>query len=71
MAAWGPDRLDIFVRGTDNALWHLWWDGKWNSWESLGGVLTSGPGAAALAPGYLVIYVKGTDQAIWFKVFTP
>ena len=25
--AWGENRLDVFVRGTDNALWHKWWDG--------------------------------------------
>jgi hypothetical protein len=24
--SWGPDRLDIFVKGTDNALYHKWWD---------------------------------------------
>ncbi len=26
-ASWATDRLDVFVRGTDNALWHKWWDG--------------------------------------------
>jgi hypothetical protein len=25
--SWGPNRMDVFVRGTDNALWHTWWDG--------------------------------------------
>jgi hypothetical protein len=24
-------RLDVFVRGTDYALWHKWWDGA--SWQ--------------------------------------
>ena len=29
--------LDVFVKGTDNALWHKWWDGSsWSGWESLG-----------------------------------
>ena len=94
VASWGPDRLDVFVRGTDNALWHKWWDGtlerlgeprrrltapaavSWGpepdrrlraaapttrcgtsggparlvGWESLGGVLTSGPGASPRGP---------------------
>jgi len=33
-AAWGDNRIDVFVRGTDyeagtdTALWHRWWDGK-------------------------------------------
>jgi hypothetical protein len=44
-----PDgRLDLFVRGNDRALWHktFWPDGHASAWESLGGVLTSGPAAA-------------------------
>src|SRR5207245_2400307 len=35
--SWGANRIDIFVRGTDNALWHKWWDNYWSSWENLGG----------------------------------
>ncbi len=28
VAAWGVNRLDVFVRGaTDNAMYHLWWAG--------------------------------------------
>ncbi|MDD7942985.1 hypothetical protein PHK61_31740, partial [Actinomycetospora lutea] len=23
--SWRSDRIDVFVRGTDNALWHKWW----------------------------------------------
>ena len=26
-ASWGPDRIDLFVRDTDGALLHGWWDG--------------------------------------------
>ena len=44
VSSWAPNRLDTFVRGTDDALWHKWWDGaSWSGWESLGGVLTSEP----------------------------
>ena len=25
--SWGPNRIDCFVIGTDNATWHRWWDG--------------------------------------------
>ena len=27
-SSWAPGRLDVFVRGTDNAMWHKWWDGS-------------------------------------------
>jgi Common central domain of tyrosinase/Repeat of unknown function (DUF346) len=40
--SWASDRLDLFVRGTDNLIYHKWWDGSnWGpsptDWESLGG----------------------------------
>jgi hypothetical protein len=37
-------RLEVFARGTDNALWHIWQtapNNGWSSWASLGGVLFS------------------------------
>jgi hypothetical protein len=43
-----PDgRVDLFVRGNDNALWHktFWPDNRESEWESMGGELTSGPAA--------------------------
>ena len=27
VASWGRDRLDVFVRGTDDQIWHKWFDG--------------------------------------------
>ena len=35
-------RLEVFARGTDRALWHIWQTAPgngWSSWASLGGVL--------------------------------
>jgi hypothetical protein len=68
VSSWGANRLDVFARGTDNALWHKWWDGSaWRGWESLGGVLTSGPGAVSWGPNRIDVFVRGTDNAIWHK----
>ena len=40
-------RIDVFARGTDNGLWHRWWDGStWGGWQNLGGVITTPPGSA-------------------------
>ena len=33
-------RLEVFARGTDNALWHIWQtapNNGWSGWASLGG----------------------------------
>ena len=68
VSSWGPNRLDVFVRGTDNAMWHKWWDGSaWRGWESLGGTQTSGPGAVSWGPNRIDCFVRGTDNALWHK----
>jgi hypothetical protein len=66
-SSWSPNRLDVFVRGTDCALWHKWWDNGWSGWESLGGVLTSPPGAVSWGPNRVDVFVRGTDCALWHK----
>ena len=60
-------RFDIFIRGSDNRLWHIFWNGTaWSSWESLGGVLTSAP-AVTSWNGRLDVFVRGTDQGLWHR----
>jgi hypothetical protein len=65
------DELAVFGRGTDNALWwtHQTASG-WIRWQSLGGVLTSKPGAATSEfgdHGKLVVFARGTDSQIWYR----
>lgn len=68
VSSWGNRRLDLFARGTDNALLHKWWDGStWRGWESLGGVLTSGPAAVSWGPNRIDVFVRGTDDALWHR----
>jgi hypothetical protein len=57
----------VFVRGTDNALWHKWYSGGWHGWESLGGVLTSDPDAVSWGSGRIDVFVRGTDNALWHR----
>jgi peptidoglycan hydrolase-like protein with peptidoglycan-binding domain len=68
VSSWAANRLDCFVRGTDNAMWHKWWNGsKWLGWEKLGGALTSGIGVSSWAANRLDCFVRGTDNAMWHK----
>jgi hypothetical protein len=65
---WAPNRIDVFVVGTDNALWHRWWDGQsWGGWESLGGVLASPPVPVSWGADRLDVFVVGTDNALWHR----
>ena len=74
ISAMGPNRIDVFVQGSDNALWHKWWDGTsggtegvWNEWESLGGVLTSAPAVTTHdANGSMDVFVRGSNNGLWY-----
>jgi hypothetical protein len=66
--SWAPGRLDVFARGTDDALWHpVHSRGRWLSWARLGGVLTSAPAVAAWAPGRLDVFARGVGDALYHK----
>jgi hypothetical protein len=63
--------LSVFGRGTNNALWwtHQMTGGKWSSWQSLGGVITSQPGVTGLTAGSgsVLALARGADGALWFR----
>jgi hypothetical protein len=64
--SWGSNRIDVFARGGDNALWHRWWNGvRWYGWERLGGVLLSAPAVASWSPNRLDVFVIGAQNAMY------
>jgi hypothetical protein len=70
-AAWGPNRLDIFVKGTDDAMYHRYWNGSaWGGYDDLGGVLISAPAAVSWGPNRLDIFAVGTDSAMYHRYWT-
>ena len=63
-------RMEVFVRGADNALWHKWQTAPsngWSDWGTQGGGLTSNITVAANADRRLEFFVRGTDNALWHK----
>jgi hypothetical protein len=73
-ASWDDaSRKDIFVRGSDGALWHAFTDGgAYSGWEYLGGALAggTGPAVAAWSPGRLDMFVVGLDHQLWHKYWS-
>jgi len=69
VCSWAPGRLDVFARGTDNALWHKWWDGSsWSGWQQLGAnPFSSDPAAVSWGPNRIDVFVQGTDNALYHK----
>jgi hypothetical protein len=70
VTAQNANSLDVFVQGTDHALWYDHWDGTtWSGWKSLGGVLPSSPAATSPANGVIDVFVRGTDNALWERPY--
>jgi ABC-type taurine transport system substrate-binding protein len=72
IVAWGPNRIDAFVLGTDRALYHKWWNGSaWGpsvtGYENMGGVCTSAPQVVSWGANRLDVFVTGTDSALYHK----
>lgn len=69
--SWGPNRSDVLMRGSDNALWHSSWNGTaWSAWGRVGGVLTGDPGAVSWGPGRIDVFARGSDNALWHTAWT-
>ena len=60
-------RLEVYVRGGDNAVWYRRYDGTgWSSWTYLAGKTYVSPAAAARRGTSIVdVFVRGTDNAIY------
>ena len=62
---------DVFVHGTDDALWYKQRSGQyWSTWASLGGALNSSPAAVSWGDGRIDVFVRGTDGAVWTRATT-
>ena len=54
--------MHIFVKGSDNALWHSPDNGK--SWESLGGILTSAP-TVVTRGSFIDVFACGSPNGVY------
>ena len=68
VSSWAPDRLDCFVRGGDNRLWHRWWHGSgWSGWEHLGGAIFNDPGAVSWGPDRIDVFAPSGNRRMYHK----
>ena len=64
-------RLELFVRGNDNALWHIWQlavGGSWSEWVSFGNGghgFQDHPAMAPNADGRLEVFITGNDGNLY------
>ncbi|MEO6468847.1 MAG: glucosaminidase domain-containing protein [Acidimicrobiia bacterium] len=74
VASWKPNRLDLFVRGDNGALWHQRSNyGVWYGWESFGappvGLAADDPAAVAPTSGQIDVFVRGNDNHLWHRLY--
>jgi PKD repeat protein len=72
VVSWGPDHMQVFARGVDEALWHRTFNGSWGPWQRLelegmdeGVAIASAPTAVSPAAGQIEVYVRGSDNQLW------
>src|SRR5205823_10682657 len=73
VSSWGTNRLDVFARGQDLALYHTYSTNggtTWIYWERLGASMTSDP-AAVSAPGSnrIDVFARGNDNAVYRRTY--
>lgn len=64
LCSWAPGRLDLFLRGSDNALWHRSYFGSWSDLDSLDGFLTSDPAAVCWGKGRIDVFARSWTTSL-------
>ncbi|HYS42209.1 MAG TPA: hypothetical protein VEO01_41845, partial [Pseudonocardiaceae bacterium] len=69
LSSWGVNRLDLFVRGTDNAVDHAAWQGGGWPWESRGPAIMSAPTAVSWSTNHIDLFGIGQDSNVWHQTY--
>src|SRR5438132_779091 len=71
VVSWGPNRIDVFVQGTDNALYTKSWHGViWSDYPQVGAnPIVGQPSVVSWGPNRIDFFVQGTDNALYIKSF--
>src|SRR5581483_7225949 len=70
-ASWGPGNLQVFVRGSNNAIYQKAWNGSWSNYINLGGQTYFAPAAVSAGPGNMNVFAVGTDYQVDTNAWTP
>jgi hypothetical protein len=62
--SWGQGRIDVFAHSSGGPLLDKVFDGRWRSWQELGGVLTSSPAATSTGSGELKVFARNTNNGL-------
>ncbi len=76
VVTWGKYHLDVFSRGTDGHLHHIWWNPEsgWSpqaAWEDMRGVLGDSLAAVAWSRDRLGVFCRSVDGSLLYKYRDP
>ena len=78
VSSWGEGRLDVFVTGANNQLFHKWFsNNRWSDdrggfpagWEPLYGTETSDPVPVSWGAGRIDVFARGQNSQLWHKYY--
>jgi len=72
----GPNSFDVFIRGSDNAVWHKHWDGtQWlpsaTGWDRIGGETVVSPVAVGQRTNGQLCVLRSSDGTNFNKMDVP
>src|SRR5215216_4520398 len=68
VSSWALNRLDCFVKWSDNTMRHKWFTGSgWSGWENLGGIILDNPAAISWGPNRIDCFARGGDNHMYHK----
>ena len=78
ITSWGPDRLDVFVRGTDDQVYQdtctascVGSAGTWSGWNVIpGGTIRGKPAVVARQGGIIDLFVHSAGVDLWSNHYT-
>ncbi|MFV8752375.1 S8 family serine peptidase [Nannocystaceae bacterium ST9] len=68
VASAADGRMELFVRGDDNRIWHVYQtapNGDWSGWDNMGGNATSDPAVGINDNGRLEVFFRGPEGALY------
>jgi hypothetical protein len=64
--SWGANRIDCFVRGEFNAMWHIAWDGtRWSDWDNRGGGILEAPNCVSWGANRIDCFARGAGKEMF------
>jgi hypothetical protein len=68
----GPGHLDLYVAGTDSAMWHMGLEvGTWWGWGSIDNTIAWGtsPSVVTRGVGNVEVFFQGTDGSVYQSTY--